>query len=412
MKRSFEYFRNFVRGSVSIMVRGSARYYAWVALLAIVVLQGAVAYSHQLHEGLALTNMRDPASWGLYIGTFAFLVGVAAAAVMLVIPAYVYEWKPIKEVVIFGELLAVAALVACILFVTVDIGRPERVWHLFPVVGTLHFPSSLLAWDMLVLSFYLVLNLVIVTHLLVRQYNRSDYIHGLVTPLVIVSIPAAIGIHTVTAFLFNGLGGRPYWNSAILAPRFIASALCSGPAILLILFQLLRRVTRFEIRDAAIDKIAELMAYTMGVNLFFLGAEIFKEVYTNSEHIIHLQYLFGTGPFPDSPIRVYAWTSVITAVAAFVLFVVPRLRRNRVLMNLGAVLIFLSVFFEKGVALVVPGFTPDVLGQVYAYSPSLVEFRVSAGVLALAALVYTLMVRVASAIIFEEITIDTYRTAS
>ncbi len=411
MRFSYTYFRNFIRGAGHIVTHGSSRYFGWLALLLLLMLQGALAYAHQLHEGLIVTNMRDPASWGLYIGTFAFLVGVAAAAVMLVIPAYVYNWKPIREVVIFGELLAVASLVVCILFVTVDIGRPERVWHLFPLIGTLHFPSSLLAWDMLVLSLYLLLNLVIVTHLLVRQYNRKPYVAGFVRPLVIISIPAAIGIHTVTAFLFNGLGGRPFWNSAILAPRFIASALCSGPAILLVLFQVLRKVTNFRIRDEAIRKIAELMAYAMAVNLFFLGSEMFKELYTNSEHIIHLEYVLGYGRFPDSPVRFYAWISIVFALASFTLFVVPRLRKHPVLMNIGAVLIFISVFFEKGVALVVPGFTPDVLGQVYQYAPSLTEFRVSVGVLATGAFLYTLMVRIASAIVFDEITIDTYRQA-
>ena len=408
---SAAYFKNFVRGSLYIITRGSGLYFGWLTLLIVVFAQGAIAYAGQLHTGLVVTHMRDPVSWGLYIGTFAFLVGIAAAAVMLVIPAYVYEWKPIKEVVIFGESLAIAALIACILFVTVDIGRPERVWHLIPLVGTLHFPSSLLAWDMLVLTFYWLLNIVVVTHLLVRQYNGKEYLHRFIAPLVITSIPAAIGIHTVTAFLFNGLGGRPYWNSAILAPRFIASALCSGPAILLVLFQVLRKLTSFHIRDAAIHKIAELMAYAMGVNLFFMFAELFKELYTNSEHVVHLEYLFGYGQFPDSPIRFYAWGSTLFAVIAFFLFIVPKTRRNPITMNLGAVLIFVSVFFEKGVSLVVPGFTPDVLGQVYKYAPSLTEFRVSAAVLALAAIVYTFMVRVELAIIFDKFTVETYRKA-
>ena len=243
---------------------------------------GVAAWIQQVSEGLIVTNMRDQVSWAFYIGNFTFLVGVAAAAVMLVIPAYIYNWKPIKEIAIFGELLAVSAIIMCMLFVLVDVGRPDRVWHLMPFVGSLNLPTSLLGWDVLVLNLYLVLNLVIVLHLLYTAYHRRPYNRRFVVPLLLLSIPAAVGIHTVTAFVYAGTAARPFWNSAILAPRFLASAFCSGPAILLILFQILRRTTRIEIKDEAIWKIAELMAYAMFLNLFLFGAEIFREYY--SEH--------------------------------------------------------------------------------------------------------------------------------
>ena len=193
--------------------------------------------------GLVVTAMRDQVSWGFYIGNFTFLVGVAAAAVVLVIPAYVYDWKPIREIVIFGELLAVSAIVMCLLFVLVDIGRPDRFWHLIPVIGHLNFPQSILAWDVLVLNIYFVVNFIVVTHILYRAFHGRHYNKKVVVPLVLLSIPMAVGIHTVTAFLYNGLAARPYWNSSILAPQFLASAFCSGPAILLIVLQVLRRFT-------------------------------------------------------------------------------------------------------------------------------------------------------------------------
>ena len=260
-----------------IILKGSMAYYLWVGFLLLCVLQGLSAYATQFNDGLIVTNMRDSVSWGYYIGNFTFLVGVAASAVMLVIPAYVYNWKPIKEVVIFGELLAVAAILMCLLFVLVDMGHPERLWHMLPILGKPQFPSSLMAWDALVLNAYLLINLVVVVYLLWAAYKGREYNAKIVIPLVICSIPLAIGIHTVTAFLYSGMASRPYWNASILAPRFIASALCSGPAVLLILFQVLRKITPMEIKDSAIHKIAELMAYAMGFNLFLFGAEIFKE---------------------------------------------------------------------------------------------------------------------------------------
>ncbi|MGE5246520.1 MAG: NrfD/PsrC family molybdoenzyme membrane anchor subunit, partial [Betaproteobacteria bacterium] len=279
-------FSRFVTGSVGLMLQGNKKYWAWLAVLALLIASGVSAYARQLSIGLGVTAMRDQVSWGFYIGNFTFLVGVAAAAVMLVIPAYVYDWKPIREIVIFGELLAISAIVMCGLFVMVDIGRPDRVWHLMPPFGHLNFPRSILAWDVIVLNLYGLLNFVIVTHILYRAFSGRHYVKRLVVPLVLLSIPAAVSIHTVTAFLYNGLAARPYWNSSILAPQFLASAFCSGPAILLIVLQLLRHFTSFEIQDRAIDKIAELMAYATFLNLFLHGVEAFKEYYSDTQHLL------------------------------------------------------------------------------------------------------------------------------
>lgn len=399
----------FVVGGLGIVTRGSRAYYFWVALLALLILQGLFAFAHQTELGLIATNMRDQVSWAYYIGNFTFLVGVAAAAIMLVIPAYVYNWRPIREIVIFGELLAISAISMCLLFVLVDMGRPERLWHMIPGIGYLNFPSSLLAWDSIVLNIYFALNIVIVAHLLFCAFMRRDYNHRLIIPLVLFSIPAAVSIHTVTAFLYMGMPARPYWNSAILAPRFLASAFCSGPAILLILLQILRKTTNFALKDDAIHKIAELMAYAMGINLFLLGAEVFREYYSSTEHLLYTKYLFSGLHGHMSPIAPYAWISVIFGVVAFCLFVVPRTRHNPITMNIGCVLIYVSVYVEKGVALIIPGFTPDTLGEIYEYSPSLTELRVAAGIFSIGFLLFTLLVKIAIAILDEKFTIENFR---
>jgi molybdopterin-containing oxidoreductase family membrane subunit len=358
---------------------------------------GLFAYLRQLDQGLISTAMRDQVSWGFYIGNFTFLVGVAAAAVLLVIPAYVYHWKPIKEVVILGELLAISAIIMCGLFVLVDIGRPDNAWHLIPGIGRLNVPSSLLGWDVLVLNGYLLLNLVIVTNLLSSLFRGREPNRMLFYPLVLLSIPAAIGIHTVTAFLYNGFAARPFWNASILAPRFLASAFCSGPAVLLILMQLLRRFTKFEIQDSAIWKVAELMAYAMFLNLFLLGAEVFKEFYSDTEHVIHMKYMFiGVGE--HATIVPWMWLSVFCSIAAFLLFLIPKTRKHALTLNLGCVLIFIGVYLEKGMGLVIPGMTPDTLGEIYEYFPTANELMISAGIIAAGSLAFTLMVKVATPI--------------
>lgn len=387
----------FLKGSLRLMTRGDRVYWAWIAALGLGVVLGLVGYSRQFTVGLIATNMRDQITWAFYIGNFTFLVGVAAAAVLLVIPAYVYHWKPIKEVVILGELLAISAIVMCLLFVLVDMGRPDRLHHLLPLVGSPNFPRSLLAWDALVLNVYLLVNVLVVSHILYRAYHGREYHKHFVVPLVLFSIPMAVAIHTVTAFLYNGMAARPYWNASILAPRFLASAFCSGPAVLLILFQVLRRTTGLDIKDEAIRKVAELMAYAMFFNLFLLGAELFKEFYSGTEHLLHTRYYwFGIGE--HRALVPYAWASFGASLVAFLLFLIPRTRENWVALNTGCVLIWAGVYIEKGIGLVLPGMTPDTLGEIYDYTPTINEWMVATGVFCIGFLVFTLLVKVAAPI--------------
>lgn len=398
-------FIRFTMGSLKIILKGGKAYYAWLIFLIILILWGGTGYFGQLKEGLIITHMRDSVSWAFYIGNFTFLVGIAAAAVMLVIPAYIYNWKPIKEIAIFGELLAVCAVIMCISFIVVDIGNPLRFWHMLPMIGTMNFPSSMLSWDFFVLLIYLLLNSTVVIHLLYRIFYKKEHNKSLVLTLVFISIPMAIAIHTVTAFLYNALPARPFWNSALLAPRFLASAFCSGPAILLILFQILRKITRFEIKDEAIWKIAELMVYAMFIYLFFTIAELFKEFYSGTEHILYWKYLlFGIGD--NHEIVTYSWSSIVMGCIAFLLFLIPQTRKNFVTLNIGAVLIYTSVYIEKGIALIIPGFTPDVLGQIYVYTPSMTEIRTAVMIFSTGFLLFTFLVKIAISIVFEDYNID------
>jgi Ni/Fe-hydrogenase subunit HybB-like protein len=328
-------------------------------VLGVLIASGALAYARQVSAGLTVTAMRDPVSWGFYIGNFTFLVGVAAAAVILVIPAYVYDWKPIREIVIYGELLAISAIVMCLMFVLVDIGRPDRFWHLIPPWGYLNFPQSILAWDVLVLNIYFLINFAVATHILYRAFHGQRYAKRLVVPLVLLSVPMAVGIHTVTAFLYNGLAARPYWNSSILVPQFLASAFCSGPAILLV-----------------------------------HGAEAFKEYYSNTEHLLYTRYWYS-GLGEHRTLVPFAWSAVALNVAAFALFIVPAARRNWITLNIGCLAIYAGVYIEKGMGLIIPGLTPDTLGEIYEYYPTLTELRVAAGIFALGFLLFTLMLKVA-----------------
>ena len=388
--------------AVRLLLRGGHAYWAWLAFLAVLIVWGALAYVEQLRSGLIVTNMRDQVSWAFYIGNFTFLVGVASAAVVLVIPAYVYDWGPIKEIAILGEILAISAIIMSLLFVVADMGHPERFWHLLPGLGRLNFPQAILAWDVVVLNLYLVLNVAIVGYVLGCGILGKHYNARIVHPLVFASIPAALSIHTVTAFIYTGFAGRPYWSSAILAPRFICSAFCSGPAIMLVLLQVLQRTTKIAVKDEAIWKIAELMAYAMFLNLFMLGAEVFTEVYGGTAHSIHVRYLF-VGVQGHDTLVPFAWAAVASGVVSLVLLAVPRTRRNFFTLNLGCMLVYASVYIEKGMGTIVPAFTPDTLGEIYEYAPTLTELRIGAGIFGVGFLVFTLLCKIAIPIMTGEL---------
>ncbi len=233
----------FIQRCARIAFVGDWRYYAWMGLLTAIALLGLNAYTKQFVHGLVVTGMSDEVSWGVYIANFTFLVGVAAAAVMMVIPVYIYDNEELHDLVIFGELLAVAAIIMCLLFVTVDLGRPDRFWHLIPGIGQMNFPKSMLSWDVLVLNGYLLLNVHICGYLLYCRYQKRKPAKWFYIPFVFLAIVWAISIHTVTAFLYVGLGGRPFWNASIVGPRFLASAFTAGPAIIILALQVIRRVT-------------------------------------------------------------------------------------------------------------------------------------------------------------------------
>lgn len=375
-----------------LALKGDKKFYAWLIFLMTLMVIGANAYMDQINRGLIVTSMRDQVSWGFYISNFTFLVGVAAAAVLLVVPAYLYNFKPIKEIVLFGELLAITAITMCIMFIMADLGQPLRVWHLMPFIGTMNFPSSLLAWDVIVLNGYLVINTAIAFYVLYQLSIGKEYKMSVIGPLIILSIPWAVSIHTVTAFLYNGLSARPFWNASILAPRFLASAFCSGPALMIIIFQLIRKLSDVEIEDRALFKIAELIAYAMAINLFLLGAEIFKEFYSGSIHSEPIKYLYF-GIHGKAGLVPWIWTATLLNIAAFFIFLFPRSRKNFITLNIACIFMVIGIYIEKGMGLVIPGFVPDTLGEIYEYSPSLTELLVTIGVWAAGALIYTMLLK-------------------
>ena len=387
-------YPRFLLGAAREATDGRLPYYAWMTALTAVALVGLHAWADQVATGMVRTNMTDHVSWGLYIANFTFMVGVAAGGVMMVIPAYLYRDEAMHEVVILGELLAVAAVLMAMAFVLVDLGRPDHFWHLIPGVGQLNWPLSLLSWDVLVLNGYLALNLHIVGYLLYLRYLGRPPEPRWYVPFVLVSIVWAVSIHTVTAFLYSGLGGRPLWNSALLAPRFLASAFVSGPAFLVVALLVIGRVTPLHVAEGPIRTLLRILRVTTLVNLFMLASEMFTELYTGGAHTASAQYLF-LGLHGRHALVPWIWTSVGLNVLAAVLFNVPGLVARRWLLVLACAACFSGIWIEKGLGLIVPGFIPSALHEIVEYLPSLTEWRVTAGVWALGLGVFSVAVKVA-----------------
>ena len=383
---------------------GSVKYYLWMTFLTILSLVGLYAYAQQTVHGLAISGMTNQVSWGVYIANFTFIVGLAAAAVMLVIPAYIYHNKHLHDVVILGELLAVASIVMCLLFVNVDLGRPDRFWHLTPVIGVFNFPVSMLSWDVIVLIGYLVLNVHICGYLLYMRYLDRKPSPLFYMPFVFLAIVWAISIHTVTAFLYVGLVGRPFWNAAIVAPRFIGSAFTAGPGIMIVAFQIIRHYTRYKIDDEALHALRQIVTISLFVNLFLLGCEAFKEFYAESVHSSSARYLFfGLDGYTE--LRPWIWFAITIETIAGVFLVVPALAKKMAYVNVACILAFLGIWIEKGMGMIVPGFLPTPLGEIVEYFPTVPETLVCIGVWSFGILMYSWMIHLAIPILSGELSI-------
>ncbi len=368
---------------------GDWRYQLWMLGLTVLVLLGVNAWARQFTEGLITTGMTDQVSWGLFIANFTYLVGMAAAAVMLVIPVYIYKNKELHDLVIFGELFAVAAIIMCLLFVTVDLGRPDRMHHM---LLRFNFPMSLLTWDVLVLNVYLLLNLHICGYLIYCRYRKREPSRWFYIPFVFLAIVWAISIHTVTAFLLVGLGGRPFWNSAIIAPRFLASAFSAGPAFIILTLMAIEWFTIHPVPRKAYMTLRSIVLVAMTINVFLLGSELFTEFYADSAHIASVKYLWF-GIHGHDQLVPWIWTALGMNLLALVMLYLP-LTRSKKLLAPACLLLIIGIWIEKGMGLIVPAFVPTPIGEIVEYMPTLNEILICLGIWAFGLMLYTIFVRV------------------
>jgi molybdopterin-containing oxidoreductase family membrane subunit len=370
-------------------LRFSPRYLGLIALFTGIVLVAVATYYRQATEGLTVTNMSRDVPWGFYIAQFTFLVGVAASAVMVVLPYYLHQYKKFSKVVILGEFLAIPSVIMCMLFIAADMGRPDRFMNII-----LHpTPNSPMFWDMVSLLGYLFLNLVI-GFVTFDAERRGAPPAKWVKPLIYISIPWAFSIHTVTAFLYCGVQARHFWLTAILAPRFLASAFAAGPSILIMLCLLLRRFTSFDAGKEPIQKLGQIVTYAMIANVFFILLELFTALYgAIPAHVHHVAYLY-LGHEGHGVLAPWMMVSSVLAVIAVLMLLFPQVRKNETTLVLACVAVVISLWIDKGLGMVVAGFVPSSLGYYNEYWPSGVEIMIGLGIYALGALILTVLYKI------------------
>jgi molybdopterin-containing oxidoreductase family membrane subunit len=291
---------------------------------------------------------------------------------------------------ILGEFLAIPAVIMCMLFIFVDMGMPNRIFNVF-----LHpTPHSMMFWDTVALGGYLVLN-IIISHFTLSSERREEPPPKWLKPIILLSIPWAVSIHTVTAFLYSGLAARPFWMTAILAPRFLASAFAAGPALLILLAFIVRRFSTFDAGKEAISALAKIVTYAMIINVFFVLMEVFTAIYSNiPEHMLHFEFLY-MGLEGENLLAPWMWVSSILAIVALIVMINPKTRNTNSWLIFGCIAVVVSLWIDKGLGMVIAGFVPNPLGQVVHYAPTAPELLISLAIYAIGLLILTGLYKIA-----------------
>lgn len=393
---------HFIADYLGYVVKGNLKYYGWMMFLGAFILVWLYGNYMQLTEGMIVTGLSDQVSWGIYLANFVFLVGVAAGAVTIVFPAYVYKHKALHEVTVLGEMLAIAAVIMCLLFIFSHMGRPDRVWHLIPYIGILNWPHAMLSWDVLVLSGYILLNIVGGFYYLYKKYCQEEVNNKFYLPVIYIAIVWALSIHTVTAFLINTMPARPMWFHGMMPIRFITTAFAAGPSLIIIIFLIIRNNTKLWIKDEAIELLSQIVVWCLGIALFLTMSEVVTEFYHPTEHSLGLQYLI-LGYHGLNNLVIWFWGSLLAMVTAFIMLLIPKLRRNHVTLQIACVLTFLGIWVEKGMGLIIPGSIPTPIGEFSQYSPTFIEIFNSLGNWAIGFVILTVLLKGAIGILLGDI---------
>ena len=378
----------------------SSKLKATYGVLGALVVAGVAAWIYQLANGLGVTGMSNGVSWGLYIACFMFFVGLSAGGLIVASSASVFHIAEYKKVALPAIICSTVCICCAGMFVLIDMGGIQRVWRI--LVGP--NPTSPLVWDVCVISCYLIINIVYLVFMCSKKPGAADKV-SIVSRF---ALPIAILVHSVTAWIF-GLQVSKEWYTAIMAPIFVASAMDSGLALLLLALMGLNKSGVFKVENKLISSLAGLLAVCIAGDAFFIGCECLTMAYPGAKGAEALSVMAGgiTAPF--------FWIEIIGGLLIpFLLMVFAKNRANMKLVGLACVLVVAGVFCKRiwllftsfyefniaGAPGVISGSSAargasgvDVFAMLGTYAPTWVEIAVVVGVVSLGALAFIVMSR-------------------
>lgn len=378
--------------------RKSTGYYVWLGILALILMVALAAWVYELQHGLGVTGMRDVISWGLYILTFAFFVKLSAGGLIVASSAEVFGISALKPLARLGVLTAVACILTAAMTLIPDLGRPDRVLNLFIYSNW----TSPLIWDVTIVTLYLLL--AVAELWLMSGADPSGKKQTYLKILAYIGLPAAFALHSITAWIFGLQISRAFWNTALMAPLFVVSAILSGTALVSIIVWAIERSTSVKIEESSWKKLSGLMAISLAIDLFFILSEYITILWGQvPREMVALKMILPGGQF-----AFLFWLEwVVGGILPFVLLVVPKWRHKTGVVAIASALILagvyafqielMSVGMANPIIQLPPGtsvgtYTPgtSVFQLVGQYVPTWVEYAIILGLVAFAALFITL----------------------
>ena len=244
-----------------------------IGVSAVLVVAGLALWAMQLSGGMVQTGMRNLDSWGLYITSFMFFVGLSAGGLIISSVPKAFGIAGFGGISKVAVMSSIACTVAAIGMVVVDLGQPARLWELFAYSNL----GSPLMWDILVLGTYLVLSCVYLWAQVRAEAGRMS--HAALRVISVVALVCAVLVHSVTAWIFGLQQGREMWHTALLAPWFVSSALVCGTALVMVVAIGLRKVGYLELDQSYLVKLAKLLGAFVMVDLYFFGCDLLTEAF-------------------------------------------------------------------------------------------------------------------------------------
>jgi dimethyl sulfoxide reductase membrane subunit len=377
--------------------KGRFGYTLWLTILSVLILAALFAWIYELRFGLKVTGMRDVISWGLYIITFTFFVKLSAGGLIVASSAEVFGVKALKPLSKLGVLTAAVCVSVAALSIIPDLGKPQRIFNLFIYPN---FQSPMI-WDVTIILLYFLLS---ISELCLLSSRQTASRKRTLKWLAVIGLPAAFALHSITAFIFGLQISRPFWNTALMAPLFVVSAILSGTALVTMILWILERFGSVRLGQNTWRNLSVLLASSLAIDLFFTFCDYLTVLWGRVPKDMQALHML----LPGGRFQTLFWLEwVVGGLIPFLMLVIPAVKRRVGLMAIGSLLILCGVYSFQTELVTVgmanplvqlpPGISLGTFSQgassfqlTGSYSPTWVEYLIVLGLAAVSALFITL----------------------